>query len=1005
MTITTHKTTAAARRAALALACLLAVALAVLAGASSAQAEFGLRDPFVAEVVDATGAVEERAGVTPYAASTSFSFREVPVPPWTLTDGNVKQIDIELPPGFIGNPRDLPKCTAAQFADVDPDTFNPRCPDDTAIGLANNTVNVGAAIPVDSPVYNLVPPRGAPAAFGFNALGVTVKIVAAVRPSDHGLTLKIRGISSSAPLHRSAVTFWGVPSDRRHDVERGRCAVTFEDPDDPWDPKPHDLCPVSQPSTKFLSNPVDCESGPLRTTFRARSWQEPDREIVAHSDTDHAPRDCGRLNFKPQIDVVPDNGQAGAPAGYTVRLTVPQDDDPIGAATPADPYDDAVTATLRDAVVTLPEGTAVSPSSADGLNACTPAQIGLGSDEDPACPAASKIGDVTIDSPLMAEPLTGGIFLAKPTDDQLLAIYLVAQGSGVTLKLPGEIDADPVTGRLTTSFLDNPQLPFSQLTLRFKGGPRAPLVNPKRCGPATTTAAFTPWSSDEAATASSSFEVSGCGDPGRFAPTLVAGVEEPTAGASSPFTLRLSRTDADQQLAQLSRVTMPPGLVGKVGTVPLCQEAAAAAGGCPASSRIGSATTASGAGASPLQIPGTVSLTTGYRGAPYGLSIAVPAKAGPFDLGLVVVRAAIHVNDDASLTVDADPLPTILKGIPLELRSIDLKLDRPGFMVNPTNCSPMAIGVTATSTAGSQASMSAPFRVGDCAALPFAPKITGTVGADRTDGASLHVRVEQTPGQANARSISVALPLAIAARMSTLSEACAAELAAAGTCPARTKLGEATAVSPVLARPLSGPAFLVRDGGRVPSLKVELRGEVAIDLIGTNVITSRQTITSTFGAIPDVPLSSFDLRLRGGSDSILRRIGSICSQDLSTPTVAIGQNGKRVATTTVLKPAGCKLSAKASAAASRRAVIVRANAPAAGRLVLRGATVKGAKRTTSRSGAVAVTLPLTARARRALARRGRVAVAVRATFTPRGGGAASAVTAKVTVKAKRTRGR
>lgn len=992
MTITTHMT-AGLRRTAVALACLLAIVVAALAGATSARAEFGLRDPFVARVSDATGAVEERAGITPYSATTSFSFREVSVPPWTLTDGNVKDIDIELPPGFIGNPRDLPKCTAAQFADVDPDTFNPNCPNETAIGIATNTVNIGFPLPVGSPVYNLVPPRGAPAAFGFNAIGVTVKIVAAVRPSDHGLTLKIRGISSSAPLHSSEVTFWGVPADRRHDAERGTCVMMGG------------TCPVSQPPRKFLSNPVDCESGPLRTTFRARSWQEPDREIVAHSDTDNAPRDCGRLNFKPQIDVEPDTGQAGAPAGYTVRVTVPQGDDPIGAATPANPYDDAVTATLRDAVVELPEGTAVSPSSADGLAACTPAQIGIGSDDDPSCPAASKIGEVEIDSPLMAERLKGGIFLAEPTDDQLLAIYLVAQGAGVTLKLPGEIDADPETGRLTTYFSDNPQLPFSTLELRFKGGPRAPLVNPKTCGPATTSATFLPWSGDEPAFASSSFEVSGCGDPGRFAPTLVAGVDEPTAGASSPFTLRLSRTDADQQLSRLSRVTMPPGLVGRVGTVPLCQEAAAAAGSCPASSRIGSATTASGAGANPLQIPGTVSLTTGYRGAPYGLSIAVPAKAGPFDLGLVVVRAAIHVNNDASLTVDADPLPTILKGIPLELRSIDLKLDRPGFMVNPTNCSPMAIGVTASSTAGAQASLSAPFRVGDCAALPFAPKITGTVGADKTDGASLHVRVEQTPGQANARSISVALPLAIAARMSTLSEACAAELAAAGTCPERTKLGEATAVSPVLALPLHGPAYLVRDGGRVPSLKVELRGEVAIDLVGTNVITSRQTITSTFGAIPDVPLSSFDLRLRGGSDSILRRIGSICSQDLSTPTVAIGQNGKRVATTTVLQPAGCRLSAKASAAASRRAVVVRANAPAAGKLVFRGAAVKGATRTASRSGAVSATLPLTARARRTLARRGSVAVAVRATFTPQAGGTASTVTAKVTVKAPRKRGR
>lgn len=999
MTTTTH-TTSLLRRVALALACLLAVALVAAGGA---RAEFGLvEDSFRATVVNERGDVEERAGITPYAAVTSFSFRETTGGWPILPDGNVKQIDVELPPGFIGNPRDLPKCTGAQFADVDPTTFNPRCPDETAVGIANNVLNVGFGLPVDAPVYNLVPPAGAPAAFGFTAMGVPVKVVASVRPSDHGLTMKIRGISSAAPVHSSSLTFWGVPSDSRHDAERGMCAVTFEDPDDPWFPQPHDLCPVRLPAQKFLANPLNCDSGPLRTTFRARSWQEPDREIVATADTDRAPVDCDRLNFKPAIEVVPDTRQAGAPAGYEVAITVPQGDDPVGAAT-ADPYDDAVTSQLKDAVVTLPEGTSVSPPSSDGLAACTPAQIGLGSDADPACPAASKIGEVTIENPLMEQPLRGGIFLAKPTDEQLLAIYLVAQGSGVTLKLPGKIAADPVTGRLTTRFTDNPQLPFSKLSLRFKGGPRAPLANPRTCGPATTTGSFTPWSGGDAATASSTFQIEGCGDPGRFAPTLVAGTSDPTAGASSPFVLRLARTDADQQLAQLSRVTMPAGLVGNVGSVPLCPEAAAATGTCGAESRIGRAVVGSGAGASPKQIEGgTVSLTAGYKGGDFGLSIAVPAVAGPFDLGTVVVRSAIHVNNDASLTIDTDPLPTILKGIPLQIRSIDLAMDRPGFMVNPTNCSPLEIRATALSTTGTSADAVAPFRVGDCAALPFAPKITASVSAGASDSAVLHVRVAQSPQQAHARTITVALPDSLSARLTSIQNACTPAQYAADACPARTKVGEAQAVTPILNQPLSGPVWMVREGTRIPMLWVRLGGQVDIELRGTVVITRKQTITSTFDNIPDVALTSFDLRLAGGENSALERVTPLCASDLSMPTVSIGQNGKRSTATTIIAADGCKLTARAGARGA--AVVVRANAPAAGRLVLSGTGLKGVSRTVSRSGAVTFTLPLTKAARTTLATRGTLRTAVKVGFTARDGGAKSTVTAKATVKAPKQKG-
>ncbi|MDW5598531.1 hypothetical protein VSS74_29490 [Conexibacter stalactiti] len=1001
--MTTTFTTTALRRLGVALAC--AVAL-LCAAAASAQAEFGLvPDSFVATVDRADGRLEQQAGGIPYSATTRFEFRSTAA---DRPDGNVKEIDVELPPGFIGNPQALPRCSGADFANMDEATMSPGCPAETQVGIAVNTIDLGFRLPLDSGVFNLVPPPGAPAAFGFTVLGVPVTIVARVRDEDHGLTMSLRGISGSVGIYDSELTFWGVPADSRHDAQRGRCLMNGG------------RCAAKAPLKPFLANPVDCQSGPLRTTLRVRSWQDPSVEHVATADTESSPHNCGRVSFRPAIDVDPETTRAGAPSGYDVTIAVPQGDDPRGSGT-ADPYDDVVTSQLRDAVVTLPLGTAISPSAADGLAACTPAQIALDSPGAPTCPEASKLGEVEIVNPLMDEPLRGPIYLAKPTDEQLVAIYLVASGSGVTLKLPGTIDPDPVTGQLTARFLDNPQLPFSKLSLRFKGGPRAPLANPSTCGPATTTSTLTPWSAgigdDDVegtppATPSSSFTVDGDGLGGPcpasrpFAPAFAAGVADPTAGASSPFTLNLARADGDERLAQLSRVTLPPGLLANVGSVPLCGAADAAAGSCPVTSRVGTATVASGAGTSPFQLAGGISLTEGYRGAPYGLSIAVPAVAGPFDLGTVVVRAAIHVNNDASLTVDADPLPTILKGIPLDLRSISLRFSRAGFMVNPTNCSPLAIGSIVQPVAGAAIALNSPFRVGDCASLPFKPGIEVTATAAAASSAALRVRVTQTPEQAHARSIAVTLPTSLTARLETLRSPCTLEQATAGSCPARTRIGTATAITPVLATPLSGPVYMIRGGNRLPDLLVQLRGAVAIDLRGTVVITRKQQIRSTFGQIPDVALTSFDLRLDGGPNSALSRTSRFCSIDPATPTVALGQNGKRFSRDVVMRAEGCKLGAHAAAGAAAadgrpRTVVVRATAPGPGTLRLSGRHLRAARRTVAHGGTFTVKLPLTAAGRRALAGRGRLSTTAKVVFTPQAGGAASTVTARATLKASR----
>lgn len=409
--------------------------------------------------------------------------------------------------------------------------------------------------------------------------------------------------------------------------------------------------------------------------------------------------------------MTPASSQASSPSGFTFDLSVPQNENPDGLAT----------AHLRKAVVQLPAGIAVSPSAADGLDACAPVNIDVHSSSDPTCPDASKIGTVSIQTPLLADPLQGAIYLATPNDNPsntLLAIYLVAKGSGVVVKLPGSIMADPVTGQLTATFDNNPQLPFSLLHLVFNGGPRAPLTNPPTCGTYTTNTELTAWSG-KVVTSTSSFTINQGANGGPcaaqgFSPGFSAGTTNPAGGKVSPFTLTFSRGDGDQALKDIS-VSLPPGLLGYISSATLCPDAAANAGTCVDVSKIGSATTAAGPGSNPFYLPGRVYITGPYRGAPFGLSIVVPAIAGPFNLGTVVVRAAIYVDKHtAALRIASDPLPSILQGIPLQIRSVNINVDRPNFMFNPTSCNPMNISATIGSYGGLGAYSRNRFQVGGC---------------------------------------------------------------------------------------------------------------------------------------------------------------------------------------------------------------------------------------------------------------------------------------------------
>ena len=492
-----------------------------------------------------------------------------------------------------------------------------------------------------------------------------------------------------------------------------------------------------------------------------------------------------------------------------------------------------------------------------------------------------------------------------------------AQGSGVTVKLEGATSIDQSTGQLTTTFDEAPQLPFEDLKLTLDGGQNAPLANPSTCGvPLAAASQLTPYSSERPATPSSEpFEVTGC-TASRFQPSFVAGTTNNQAGALSPLTVTLSRTDQDEDLGGVT-VRLAPGLLGMLSKVALCTEAQARASACGPQSEVGTATVGAGPGANPLFLDGHVYLTGPYEGAPFGLSIVVPAVAGPFDLGTIEVGARIEVNPrTAALTITSDPLPQSLDGIPLQIKTVNLDIDRKGFTFNPTNCRPLAIEGALTSSAGATAPVSSRFQAANCATLSFKPRLGGLAHAktSKANGAYLHMRLESAPGQANIASVKVDVPKQLPVRLTTLQKACAAAVLEANPagCPAASVVGSVTVITPILRHALVGPAYLVSHGGaRTPDLELVLQGEgVTVDVVGQTII-KHGVISAVFSSLPDAPISMLGLVLSAGPHSLLtanlpaKARGSLCGQSLAMPVAITGQDGAVLDETTKISVSGC----------------------------------------------------------------------------------------------------
>jgi hypothetical protein len=890
-TLTTYRSKA--RR--LAGAVLASCAVAAVA-APAASADFGivpdsfhsdtvreLPPPIVLDQPPPTLVLEDGAGVAPNGARVVFELNAhqttLPPPFDSITvqqpDGALKNVRVDLPPGLVGNPNAVPTCTERDLRTPQPTGEEPgfKCPPASRIGVANVVTSLTWPFPIPANVYNMEERGGHAARFAFNVAGAAIVNIDADLVNVDGvyrIRTSINQVSQLLPVVATELTLWGVPADHNGS---------------------------GAPRTAFLRNPTRC-GGPLTTTLNVSQWTAPNDFLTAESTTASGPVGCEEVPFNPSITVTPDTTQGDSPTGLRVDINVPQSDDP----------DDLATGHLDDAVVTLPDGMSISPGLASGLEVCSDAQLGDGNS--PAnCSNGSKIGTVAFETPLLADPVEGEIFLGTPLAGNPYRLFLVGHGPGFTLKIRGSVNPDPQTGRLVTSFLDNPELPFTRFTLQFKGGPRAPLSTPAACGPATTSAALKPHSSATPVNVTSSFVVSGnCG--GGFNPSFVAGAPSALAGGSGGFTMTVRRPDGDQALSRISLV-MPPGLTGRLASVPLCAAAQAASGACGADSRVGSTVVEAGAGSQPFPLTGAVYLTEGYGGGQLGLAIVVRAIAGPFDLGTVIVRAAVHVDArDAHLTVVSDPLPTILQGIPLRLRTVGIDLDRPGFMLNPTGCGPKQITATLESVAGAQSVQASPFAARGCSSLEFTPKMTvALTGRGRTKPGrrpGLRVKLTQDPGEANSRSVDLRLPRRVALDPTDVEDVCTPEQFDAGTCPAGARVGSASARTPLLANRLAGPVHLVAQPGSIPGLGVTLQGQLRILLEGKTDLSGAR-VKNTFGSIPDVPISEFNLSLAGGPGGILTPTRDLCKVKNDALLRARGQNGKRKnATIKVSVPCGKK---------------------------------------------------------------------------------------------------
>jgi hypothetical protein len=854
---------------------------------------------------------------------------------------SIRALSFYLPDGFIGDPQSLPKCDASDFR-ATPGGFIPLCPAASQIGLVS-VGSFGALVGLPNPssldshgipVYNLEPEKGYPAEFGFLDNGLRILMYASVvrRDGTYRLRVSVPAVPRTAGLFAVDATFFGTPAEH---VE-----IAGE--------------PFSRPFEPFLTDPASCTAGARPLEVELDTWEHPDRWLTHSTQGYEGLEGCGQLRFGAALKDSPQTEVAEQPGSYELDVDVARS--PNQAPVLSNPP-------IKDISVNFPAGVAISPAAAAGQEGCSStgaagfnldetalAESGLPETASGRCPAASQLAKVELVSPLLSEPLVGHIFLANPgcggvgarpctqadaEDGALFGLYLEAEASqaGVIIKLEGKATID-AAGRLSASFEENPQFPLGELSVLTNGGPRAPLSTPRLCGSYTTQADIEPWSAPETpdATPSGTFATTGPAGGGSAAcaqtvrqltnqPRFNAGMGTPVAGAFGEFTLNIERPEGGQWLRGLE-TTLPAGLLARIAGVEQCSEARiglaedpgrsgqteVSTPACPAGSEVGSVEIAAGPGPQPLRIQGHAYLAGPYKGAPLSLAIVTPAVAGPFDLGTVLTRVALYVDEGtAQVHAVADPIPTVLAGVQLDIRSIGLHLDRRNFTVNPTNCAEKAIVGTSVSETGQSAPLRGRFQVTVCRELNFKPalKLFLSGQTKRTGNPALKAVLTQPEGQnANIAGTSVILPKGMLIANAHINDPCtrvqfnSTSVPGEG-CPANSVLGSAKVWTPLLERPEEGKVYFRSNGGEreLPDLVVALRGQIPVQLVGFIDSVGRKhaevrRVRTRFQSVPDAPLSRFELSLYGGRKGLLENSKNLCKAGDRATFALTGQNGK-----------------------------------------------------------------------------------------------------------------
>jgi hypothetical protein len=845
------------------------------------------------------GTASSQAGSHPTSLKLSVGFQgSAP-----FTEGDLRDLSFELPGGLFENPTAVPTCNQAAFHEA---RFSPfeeslsreSCQDRAQVGTLTVKSSFAGGETRTFGLFNLDPPPGVPSEVGANPYGAPIIFTPQIRQAEgeYGITLRTANVSQLVDVSGLTLSLWGNPWSVLNDSQRGNCLNEAE-PDFGWA-----KCSVGRPSKNprvaYLTLPTACEG--LSFTARASSWQTPG--TIERTSTAQTLQGCESLAFEPKAVAQLSDPRASSASGYEFDLDV----DTSGVTDP----ERLAPTPIRKAVVSLPRGVTINPSVGAGLGVCTPAQYQAETPLSPpgaGCPNESKIGDFTVNTPIIDKTIDGGIFLAAPYDNpfgSLISVYLVAKSidRGILVKVAGKLDADQSDGTLTATFDRLPQLPYSVLRIHFREGQRSPLATPASCGPISTEADLTPWRNasilkHESLPAQITSGVGGGPCPSGlapFAPHAKGGTLNSQAGAYSPFYLHLTRDDVEQEITSYS-ATFPVGLLGKIANIPYCPDAAIEAAlqrtgveerdhpSCPASSQIGRTTAGYGLGQVLTYAPGKLYLAGPYRGSDFSIVAIDSALVGPFDLGVVIVRSAIRIDPvTTQASIDAtgtDPIPHIIKGIPIHLKDIRAYIDRPNVTINPTSCEPSQVSSALNGSGalfGNQAddtlaTATAPFQAFNCGALGFKPSLTLHLkgGTRRSKHPALRVIVKPRPGDANIAQAQVALPSSLFLDQGHIKTICTKGQFARHACPKESVYGHVRAFTPLLEEPMEGDAILRSSDNVLPDLVFVLKGHgVEVDVAG-KIDSVNGGLRGTFTQIPDAPVSKFELTLEAGKKGLL----------------------------------------------------------------------------------------------------------------------------------------